>query len=190
MVNRLGLGFRSLLVQIFLTGQIRIWIYQKALFGDFFTFLVYHTFIIFNLIIIFIIEIVNKQKASPHDAESCSDSICLETYVFIDSSRYIFVSGFPHICHSIRTASAAKTVPNRAPPGMCSKKKTGSTNSLSQTDVRSMIIPMKGSIISKIRTLWLTSRKRTRIPMRIKMALIPKMWMWVNFRAKVNSSVL
>ena len=117
-------------------------------------------------------------KYPPYNAESSLDSIF-----------YIFMSGLPHICHNIKTASTAKTIPNKEPPGVCSQKKTGSTKSFSQTDIRSMIILMIGSIISKIRILWLTSRKRTRIPIRIKIALIPKMWMWVNFRAKINSSV-
>jgi hypothetical protein len=39
-----------------------------------------------------------------------------------------------------------KTEPNKAPPGMCSQKKTGSMNSFSQTDERKYYQPDSNSL--------------------------------------------
>jgi hypothetical protein len=52
----------------------------------------------------------------------------------------LFSEGLTHICHKIKSTSMIKTAPNKMPPGMCNQKKDGCTNSLSQTEVKSIII--------------------------------------------------
>ena len=118
----------------------------------------------------------NTQVDNKYSADSGGSGFdqYVESPVSVAQSFINFAEGIIHICHNIRTASMANTAPNKAPPGMCSQKKTGSMNNFSQTDARSMITPIKGSTISQIRILWLMSRKMTRMPMRIKIALIPK----------------
>lgn len=88
-------------------------------------------------------------------------AFALESYSFCSE-------GFTHICQSIKMTSMAKTTPKRTPPGMCNQKKAGWTNSLSQTEDKSMITPMKGSIISQIRAFRPKSRNRTIIPIEDK----------------------
>jgi hypothetical protein len=72
-----------------------------------------------------------------------------------DSIRYLFYEGSPHICLSIRTALTAKTAPNKTPPGMYRRKKTGSTNSFSQTDTGEILKRNIDKSTIRVKNIWI-----------------------------------